>query len=98
MAELVGTVSLATLITDERTRFRLQRGQTAHILATIADQLSRMHKHGWGFVFGDMSPSNIHITHDHSKVLFIDTDSFQFDYTEGAPFSFAITGLTPGYK
>lgn len=98
MTELVGTVSLATVFSDERTRLRMQKSQTAHILITIADQLNRMHKHQWGFVFGDMSPSNIHITHDYAKVLFIDTDSFQFDYTEGTPFSFAITGLTTGYK
>ena len=79
-------MSLATIITDERTRFRFNRHHTAHILTLLADQLNRMHKHAWGFVFGDMSPSNIHITHDRENVLFIDTDSFQFDYTDGAPF------------
>ncbi|WP_414463316.1 hypothetical protein [Hyphomicrobium sp. DY-1] len=95
MEMLVGTKSLNTLLGKDIDRKNLTRERTIHIAITLADQLAKMHRHPWGFIFGDMSPMNIHITKDFSKVLFIDTDSFQFD--NGA-FDCKLSGLTPDYS
>ncbi|WP_414462460.1 hypothetical protein [Hyphomicrobium sp. DY-1] len=95
MELLIGTKSLNTLLGKDSDRRNLTRERTIHIAITLADQLAKMHRHTWGFVFGDMSPMNIHVTKDFAKVLFIDTDSFQFD--NGA-FECKLTGLTPEYS
>lgn len=97
MEMLTGTVSLWELISQEQNRLRITRQDTLYIATTIADQVARMHRHPWGFVFGDISPRNIHVTLDLAKVRFIDTDSFQFDYNQGK-YSFFLSGLTPGYS
>lgn len=96
MPLLIGTTSLHDLIHRDQARLRLTAHGTVHIATTIASQLAQMHRHAWGFVFGDMSPTNIHISHDHAKVHFIDVDSFQFDYDGGA-YSFFLSGLTPTF-
>lgn len=97
MERLVGTTSLIDLITQQNARFKITPDTTAFLCITIAGQLSRMHDHPWAFVFGDMSPNNIHVTADLTKVRFIDTDGFQFNYNNGQ-YSFRLSGLTPGFK
>jgi len=97
MARLIGTTSLTDLTHKPNTRIRITPHDTAHIAITLAGQLARMHAHPCRFIFGDMSPNNIHVTRDFSKVLFIDTDAYRFDYNNGF-YDFPITGLTPSYK
>lgn len=96
MLKLDRTFSLHELEMAEDRRLRMTPSDTAHIAITIADQLSRMHAHPWGFVFGDLSPNNIHVTPDFKKVFFIDTDSFQFNF-EAAKYTFTLGGITEGY-
>ncbi len=97
MERLVGTVSLLDIITQKNTRVRVTPNVTAYLAITLADQIARLHRHPWTFVFGDLSPNNIHVTADLSQVRFIDTDGFQFDYNNGK-YNFALSGLTPGFK
>lgn len=97
MERLVGTTSLFDFMTQANARLKVKPDTTAFVAITLADQVARLHRHPWTFVFGDMSPNNIHITADHAHVRFIDTDSFQFDYNNGK-YAFALSGLTAGYK
>ncbi|HEX2842156.1 hypothetical protein [Hyphomicrobium sp.] len=97
MERLVGTTSLIDLVTQQNARFKITPDTTAFLCITLAAQLARMHRHPWTFVFGDMSPNNFHITADLTKVRFIDTDGFQFDYNNGM-YTFRLSGLTPGFK
>ncbi len=97
MLQLIGTTSLYDLMMNEDNRLRIRPVDLAHIAITIADQLARMHRHPWGFVFGDLSPNNIHISKDYKTVHFIDTDSFQFDFQTGK-YAFPMENLTRLYK
>jgi DNA-binding helix-hairpin-helix protein with protein kinase domain len=97
MLQLIGTTSLFELMMNEEKRLRIQPVDLAHIAILIADQLAKLHRHPWGFVFGDLSPNNIHVTNDYKAVHFIDTDSFQFDFQTGK-YAFPMDNLTTGYK
>lgn len=97
MERLVGTVSLLDVITQKNARVRITPDVTAFLAITLADQVARLHRHPWTFVFGDLSPNNIHVTANLNQVRFIDTDGFQFDYNNGK-YAFALSGLTPGFK
>lgn len=97
MVRLQNTISLNQLLMDPDRRIRLTPHDTAHIAITLADQIGRMHKHKWGFVFGDFSPNNVHVGVTFKSVSFIDTDSFQFDF-DASKYSFTLGGITPGYK
>lgn len=97
MERLVGTTSLYDLIASESARFKLSPDNTAYICITLADQIARMHRHPWTFVFGDLSPNNVHVTARFDQVRFIDTDGFQFDYNNGK-YAFALSGLTNTFK
>lgn len=97
MERLVGTTSLIDLITQNNTRLKVTPDRTAFLCITLADQVARMHRHPWTFVFGDLSPNNVHISADLTQVRFIDTDGFQFDYNNGQ-YSFRLSGLTSGFK
>lgn len=78
MQRLHHTIPLTDVIATARKAVRIEPHDALHIALLLADQLSRLHAHPWRFVFGDLSPNNIHITPDFKKVLFIDTDGFQF--------------------
>jgi DNA-binding helix-hairpin-helix protein with protein kinase domain len=96
MAALPVTRSLKSLFDDPSARLRLTSEDSVHIAAILADQLARMHRHPWRFVFGDLSPNNIHVTHDFKRVYFIDTDGYQFQFN--APrLAFRPPGVTPTY-
>lgn len=97
MRKLQNTVSLQDLMMDPERRLRLTPEDTAYITTTLADQIHNLHKHEWGFVFGDLSPNNVHVGTDFRSVSFIDTDSFQFDF-EASKYSFTLGGITKGYK
>lgn len=97
MTKLERTSSLQELMMDDHRRLRLTAEHTAFIAITLADQINRLHKHGWGFIFGDLSPNNVHVASDFSSVTFIDADSFQFEY-EASKYSFTLEALTKGYK
>lgn len=97
MTRLTNTISLHELMMNEKRRLRLTRDHTAVIAIMMADQIARMHKHPWGFVFGDLSPNNIHVDVDFKAVTFIDTDSFQFSF-DANKYSFTMGGITPGYS
>lgn len=97
MERLVGTTSLIDLITQKNTRFKITPDTTAFLCITLADQIARMHRHPWTFVFGDLSPNNVHVTANLAQVRFIDTDGFQFDYNNGK-YTFRLSGLTTGFK
>lgn len=97
MAQLVGTTSLTELFFHEPARVRLTPDHTVHIATVLADQVARLHRHPWGFVVGDLSPNNVHVSHDFNHIHLIDTDAFQFDYNNGA-YAFELSGLTPSYK
>lgn len=97
MERLVGTVSLLDLITQKNARLKITPNATAFLCITLADQIARMHRHPWTFVFGDFSPNNVHVTANLAQVRFIDTDGFQFDYNNGK-YAFALSGLTNGFK
>ncbi len=97
MLQLMGTTSLFELMTNPEKRLRIQPVDIAHIAISIADQLARLHRHPWKFVFGDLSPNNIHVTNDYKAVHFIDTDSFQFDFQTGK-YAFPPENLTRFYK
>lgn len=97
MPRLRNTLSLQDLMMDPERRLRLTPEHTAYIAITLADQINRLHKHEWGFVFGDLSPNNVHISTDFNSVTFIDTDSFQFDF-EASKYTFTLGGITKGYK
>lgn len=96
MERLNGTVSLHDLIYQEGARTRLTPDSNLHIAITIADQVARMHRHPWAFVFSDMSPNNIHVTPDLKHVRFIDTDCFQFEF-KSSKYAFKPSGLTPTF-
>jgi DNA-binding helix-hairpin-helix protein with protein kinase domain len=97
MAALPNTTSLTSLLSDDSARTRITHADTIHIACTLADQIAKLHRHAWQFVFGDMSPNNIHVTHNFASVYFIDTDAFQFQYNH-PHFAFSIPGLTPGFE
>lgn len=97
MERLVGTVSLLDLITQKNARLKVTPDATAFLCITLADQVARLHRHPWTFVFGDFSPNNVHVAANLQQVRFIDTDGFQFDYNNGK-YAFALTGLTSGFK
>lgn len=97
MERLVGTTSLIDLITQQNARLKITPDTTAYLCITLANQVALLHRHPWAFVFGDMSPNNIHVTADLAQVRFIDTDGFQFDYNNGK-YNFRLSGLTPGFK
>lgn len=97
MERLNGTVSLFDLIYQEDARTRLTPDANLHIAITISDQVARMHRHPWAFVFSDMSPNNIHVTPDLKHVRFIDTDCFQFQF-KSSNYSFKASGLTPTFS
>jgi DNA-binding helix-hairpin-helix protein with protein kinase domain len=97
MPRLDGTISLHELLMAEDRRLRLTPDHTAFIAISLADQLNRLHRHKWGFVFGDLSPNNVHVSTDFKAVTFIDTDSFQFEY-QASKYSFTLEALTKGYK
>lgn len=97
MLQLFNTTSLFELMFNPEKRLRIRPVDLAHIAILIADQLARLHRHPWGFVFGDLSPNNIHISNDYNTVHFIDTDSFQFDFGTGK-YSFPMENLTRLYK
>ena len=97
MAALPNTTSLTNLLSDHAARMRITHADSIHIACTLADQIAKLHRHAWRFVFGDMSPNNIHVTHNFASVYFIDTDAFQFQYNH-PHFAFGIPGLTPGFE
>lgn len=97
MERLVSTTPLLDFMTQQNARLKVTPDTTAYICITLADQVARLHRHPWTFVFGDMSPNNIHISANNAHVRFIDTDSFQFDYNNGK-YAFALSGLTNGFK
>lgn len=97
MERLVSTVSLYDLITQQNTRRKVTPDVTTFLAITLSDQIARLHRHPWTFVFGDLSPNNIHVTANLGQMRFIDTDGFQFNYNNGQ-YSFRLSGLTPGFK
>jgi len=97
MERLLGTIPLEDLMSPGPQRFKLTPENTLVICGTLADQIAMLHRHPWGFVFGDMSPANIHITRDFKDILFIDTDSFQFTVGKGRH-NFELYGLTPHFS
>lgn len=97
MERLDGTTSIADYVYQRNVRLKATPSTTAYIAISMADQLARMHRHPWTFVFGDMSQNNIHISADGTRVHFIDTDGFQFDYNN-SQYLFTLSGLTPGFK
>lgn len=97
MERLIDTLPLEDLFTPGTARRKLTPEDTLYIAGTLAEQLAKMHRHRWGFVFGDMSPLNIHVTRDFKRVLFIDTDSFQFTVGKGRH-HFTLYGLTPSFS
>jgi DNA-binding helix-hairpin-helix protein with protein kinase domain len=97
MVRLQNTISLQQLLMDPDRRIRLTPEHTAKIAELLTEQISRMHKHKWKFVFGDFSPNNIHVRINFKTVSFIDTDSFQFDF-DASKYTFTLGGITPGYK
>lgn len=96
MPLLLGTIPLLDLITKQSARIRLTPHDTLHLATTIAHQLAQMHRHPWSFVFGDLTPNNIHISSDFAKATFIDTDSFQFTF--GGAYAFLLSGLTSTFS
>lgn len=99
MAMLKHTISLQDLIFSRRhmvQRLVPDRKTVYFLCSRIADQVAQMHRHPWGFVFGDMSPHNIHVSDDFTRVTFIDTDSFQFTAGKGR-YPFRLYGITPSY-
>lgn len=97
MERLVGTVPLEDLMSPGPARFKITPEITLVICGMLADNLAMLHRHPWGFVFGDMSPVNIHVTRDFKDVRFIDTDSFQFTVGKGRH-NFLLYGLTPQFS
>lgn len=97
MPRLERTISLQELLFAPDRKLRLTSHDTIFIAITIADQLNKLHSHDWGFVFGDLSPNNVHVATDFKKVTFIDTDSFQFNF-QAEQYTFNLQGLTDGYK
>jgi DNA-binding helix-hairpin-helix protein with protein kinase domain len=97
MAALPDTRPLSELLNNDTARLRITHADNIHIAQLLASQIARLHTHSWGFVFGDMSPNNIHVSHDYKNVYFIDTDGFQFSF-QAPRYAFAPPGLTPTYR
>lgn len=94
MEKISNAVSLYDLLFDEAHRRRLTPDDYVYIGLTIARQLSQMHMHAWKFLYVDMSPNNILVSHDFRAVRFIDTDSFQFTHDGHV---YKANGLTEGF-
>jgi len=103
MERLENTISLSDLALHIKNTIPLlrkahgpDREAIYHICAKMAEQLADLHRHRWGFVFGDMSPHNIHVGRNWRDVYFIDTDSYQFSAGKGR-YPFPLYGLTPNF-
>lgn len=98
MNKLSGSTSLNKLMFRANARVRLTNRHTQHIALTLLDQIERLHKHPWRFVFGDLSTDNIHISHDFRLVSFIDTDAFQFVDPSNPSRFFPVPGINPAFE
>lgn len=98
MATLDNSKKLSSILFTDRARLHITPQASRHIAITIADQLDRMHNHPWQFVFGDLSPNNIHIGNNLQDVFFLDTDAFQYKaHLDGHDYAFPLAGVTDGY-
>lgn len=97
MERLQSTRSLHDLLLDPNATPKLTLKACVHIAGCVADQIARLHRHHWEWVLVDLSPANIHVARDYSRVLLIDTDGFQFrDPATGKLYLSQI--MTPGHK
>jgi DNA-binding helix-hairpin-helix protein with protein kinase domain len=98
MARLDNTIPLNDFTSLDRCRPRVTPHDSRHIALTLVDQIDRLHRHPWKFVFGDLSPMNVRISLDYKHVHFIDTDSYQFHIMQqGRPYHFSTAGITEGF-
>lgn len=99
MDRLTATTPLMDLLGVRRARVRLTTHDSLNIAITISTQLDKLHRHPWQFVFGDFSPNNIMLSANFERVMFIDTDAYQYKTTyRGRIYEGQNDATTPSYN
>ncbi|WP_072387051.1 hypothetical protein [Hyphomicrobium sp. CS1BSMeth3] len=98
MERLTDTRPLRDFLTTSSKRTPRDHQTNIHIACHLAHQIARLHEHPYRFVFGDLSPNNVHISTDMRRVHFIDADSYQLTYAlNHGDQLFRVLGFTPNY-